>query len=77
MDFKKDEVKTLIEKLDLKLASEDRDKESKQLLKAVMRTFLPAADSLLEIMILHLPPSKTAQKNRAETLYEDPQDDRI
>ncbi|KAL2274623.1 hypothetical protein FJTKL_03045 [Diaporthe vaccinii] len=77
MNFKKEEIKTLLEKLDLKLAPEDRDKEGKQLLKAVMRTFLPAADSLLEMMILHLPSPKTAQKYRAETLYEGPQDDKI
>ncbi|KAK4235862.1 P-loop containing nucleoside triphosphate hydrolase protein [Achaetomium macrosporum] len=75
MNFKKDEVATLLEKLNLKLPAEDRDKEGKQLLKAVMRTFLPAADCLLEMMILHLPSPVTAQKYRAETLYEGPPDD--
>ncbi|KAJ5002939.1 fermentation associated protein, partial [Colletotrichum sp. SAR 10_99] len=75
MNFKKDEVTTLLSKLDLKLATEDKDKEGKQLLKAVMRTFLPAADALLEMMILHLPSPVTAQKYRAETLYEGPPDD--
>ncbi|KAH8681163.1 P-loop containing nucleoside triphosphate hydrolase protein [Xylariales sp. PMI_506] len=75
MNFKKDEVATLLSKLDLKLSTEDRDKEGKQLLKAVMRTFLPAADALLEMMILHLPSPITAQKYRAETLYEGPADD--
>ncbi|CAN8103197.1 unnamed protein product [Discula destructiva] len=77
MNFKKEETAALLEKLDLKLAPEDRDKEGKQLLKVVMRTFLPAADSLLEMMIFHLPSPKTAQKYRAETLYEGPQDDKI
>ncbi|KAI1753947.1 P-loop containing nucleoside triphosphate hydrolase protein [Xylaria castorea] len=75
MNFKKDEIATLLSKLELKLPSEDRDKEGKQLLKAVMRTFLPAADSLLEMMILHLPSPVTAQKYRCETLYEGPPDD--
>ena len=75
MNFKKDETNTLLEKLNLKLATADRDKEGKQLLKAVMRTFLPAADCLLEMMILHLPSPVTAQKYRAETLYEGPPDD--
>ncbi|KAJ3571253.1 hypothetical protein NPX13_g5447 [Xylaria arbuscula] len=75
MNFKKDEVATLLSKLDLKLPAEDREKEGKQLLKAVMRTFLPAADSLLEMMILHLPSPVTAQKYRVETLYEGPPDD--
>ncbi|KAJ6444324.1 elongation factor 2 [Purpureocillium lavendulum] len=75
MNFKKEETATLLEKLNLKLTPDDRQKEGKQLLKAVMRTFLPAADSLLEMMILHLPSPVTAQKYRAETLYEGPLDD--
>ncbi|KAK8052125.1 elongation factor 2 [Apiospora rasikravindrae] len=75
MNFKKDEVTTLLSKLDLKLEAADKDKEGKQLLKAVMKTFLPAADSLMEMMILHLPSPVTAQKYRVETLYEGPQDD--
>ncbi|KAK3391046.1 P-loop containing nucleoside triphosphate hydrolase protein [Podospora didyma] len=75
MNFKKDEITTLLEKLDLKLTPDDREKEGKQLLKAVMRTFLPAADCLLEMMILHLPSPVTAQRYRVETLYEGPLDD--
>lgn len=75
MNFKKDEVATLLDKLNLKLPPDDREKEGKQLLKAVMRTFLPAADCLLEMMILHLPSPVTAQKYRVETLYEGPPDD--
>lgn len=75
MNFKKDEVATLLEKLSIKLAADDKDKEGKQLLKVIMRTFLPAADALMEMMILHLPSPVTAQKYRAETLYEGPPDD--
>ena len=75
MNGKKEETATLVEKLEIKLASEDRDKEGKALLKIVMRKFLPAADALLEMMILHLPSPVAAQKYRMETLYEGPQDD--
>ncbi|RYP71444.1 hypothetical protein DL771_004811 [Monosporascus sp. 5C6A] len=75
MNFKKEEIKTLLSKLELKLPPADADKEGKQLLKAVMKAFLPAADSLLEMMILHLPSPTTAQKYRVETLYEGPMDD--
>lgn len=75
MNFKTDEIPTLLEKLSIKLAPEDKEKEGKQLLKVVMRTFLPAADALLEMLILHLPSPVTAQKYRAETLYEGPPDD--
>ncbi|RYP62218.1 hypothetical protein DL769_007407 [Monosporascus sp. CRB-8-3] len=75
MNFKKEEISTLLSKLELKLPPADADKEGKQLLKAVMKAFLPAADSLLEMMILHLPSPVTAQKYRVETLYEGPMDD--
>ncbi|EKG14260.1 Translation elongation factor EFG/EF2 [Macrophomina phaseolina MS6] len=75
MNFKKEEIPTLLEKLEIKLTSEERDLEGKQLLKVVMRKFLPAADALLEMMILHLPSPATAQKYRMETLYEGPHDD--
>jgi elongation factor 2 len=75
MNFKKDEIPTLLEKLNIKLSPDDKEKEGKQLLKVVMRTFLPAADALMEMMILHLPSPVTAQKYRAETLYEGPPDD--
>ena len=75
MNFKKDEIPKLLEKLEIKLNSEERDLEGKQLLKVVMKKFLPAADALLEMMIIHLPSPTTAQKYRMETLYEGPQDD--
>jgi len=75
MNFKKEETAALLEKLNLKLPVADKDKEGKQLLKVVMRTFLPAADCLLEMMIFHLPSPVTAQRYRVETLYEGPMDD--
>lgn len=75
MNSKKAEIANVLEKLSIKLPQEDREKEGKQLLKVVMRTFLPAADALMEMMILHLPSPVTAQKYRAETLYEGPPDD--
>jgi elongation factor 2 len=75
MNFKKEEVATLLEKLEIKLTVDERALEGKQLLKVVMRKFLPAAEALLEMMIIHLPSPVTAQKYRAETLYEGPMDD--
>ena len=75
MNFKKDEIQTLLSKLEIKLSTEEKDLEGKQLLKVIMRKFLPAADALLEMMCIHLPSPITAQKYRAETLYEGPTDD--
>jgi len=72
---KKEEVQTLVGKLEIKLTNDEKDLEGKQLLKVVMRKFLPCAEALLEMIVLHLPSPITAQKYRAETLYEGPMDD--
>jgi elongation factor 2 len=75
MNFKKDETTNILAKLDIVLKGEEKDLEGKALLKVVMRKFLPAADALLEMMVIHLPSPATAQQYRAETLYEGPPDD--
>lgn len=75
MNFKKEEIPVLLEKLEIHLKAEEKELEGKALLKLVMRKFLPAADALLEMIILHLPSPVTAQAYRAETLYEGPADD--
>ncbi|BAO39040.1 elongation factor 2 [Kluyveromyces marxianus] len=75
MNFKKDEIPVLLEKLEIVLKGDEKELEGKALLKVVMRKFLPAADALLEMIILHLPSPVTAQNYRAEQLYEGPSDD--
>ncbi|KAK9456599.1 P-loop containing nucleoside triphosphate hydrolase protein [Dipodascopsis uninucleata] len=75
MNFKKDQIPVLLEKLEINLKGDEKDLEGKALLKVVMRKFLPAADALLEMMVLHLPSPVTAQAYRAESLYEGPPDD--
>lgn len=77
MKFKKDETAKMIQKLDIKLDSEDKDKEGKPLLKAVMRRWLPAGEVLLQMIAIHLPSPVTAQKYRCELLYEGPPDDDV
>lgn len=75
MNFKKEETAALLEKLEIQLKGEEKELEGKPLLKVVMRKFLPAADALLEMIVIHLPSPVTAQSYRAETLYEGPADD--
>ncbi|KAM9831884.1 elongation factor 2 [Neosynchiropus ocellatus] len=75
MNFNHESVKKMLEKLDIKLDNEDKDKEGKPLLKAVMRQWLPAGEALLQMITIHLPSPVTAQKYRCELLYEGPADD--
>lgn len=78
MNFRKEEYLKLIEKLNIKILPEDKDKiepGGKPLMKAVMKAWLPAGDTLLSMIGIHLPSPVTAQKYRAEMLYEGPHDD--
>jgi len=75
MNYKKDSIFGMLEKLEVKLNSEEKELEGKALLKVVMRKFLPAGDSLLEMIVINLPSPATAQRYRVETLYEGPMDD--
>ncbi|KAI6007135.1 P-loop containing nucleoside triphosphate hydrolase protein [Pisolithus albus] len=63
-NFKKDQIGPMCEKLEIKLTQEERDQEGKTLLKTIMRKFLPAGDSLLEMIVIHLPSAATAQRYR-------------
>ena len=47
----------------------------KPLLKVMMRKWLPAGETLLQMICIHLPSPVTAQKYRMEMLYEGPHDD--
>jgi elongation factor 2 len=75
MNFQKDKIGPMLEKLEVKLGQDERELEGKALLKVVMRKFLPAGDSLLEMIVINLPSPATAQRYRCETLYEGPMDD--
>jgi len=75
MNYKKEMIATLLEKLKIDLRPEDKDKDGKQLLKVVMRTWLPAGETLLQMIAIHLPSPVVAQKYRMEMLYEGPHDD--
>ncbi|CAH1796222.1 unnamed protein product [Owenia fusiformis] len=75
MNFKKDFTNKLLEKLNIKLTQEEKELEGKPLLKRIMQKWLPAGETLLQMICIHLPSPVTAQKYRMELLYEGPKDD--
>jgi elongation factor 2 len=75
MDGAKAKYEKMLTALNVPLTSDEKDQEGKVLLKTVMRKFLPAADALLEMLVMHLPSPVVAQKYRVGTLYEGPEDD--
>ncbi|GKA61047.1 elongation factor 2 [Tanacetum coccineum] len=75
MNDKKDELWRMLENVDVKMKSEEKELMGKPLMKRVMQNWLPASTALLEMMIYHLPSPHTAQRYRVENLYEGPLDD--
>ncbi|KAJ7264851.1 eukaryotic translation elongation factor 2 [Mycena haematopus] len=68
-------IDSILEKLEITLTQTERSAEGKELLNTIMQKFLPAGDSLLEMIVIHLPSPTTAQRYRVESLYEGPMDD--
>jgi len=83
MNFKKEQTEKLLGKLTTAngklvkdvLKAEEKELEGKPLMKCVMRNWLPAGDAMFQMIVIHLPSPVTAQKYRAELLYEGPHDD--
>jgi elongation factor 2 len=75
MNEKDEEVAKLTLSTGVKLKGDDKDLKGKPLMKAFMRTWLPAGDTLLQMIAIHLPSPVTSQAYRMELLYEGPQDD--
>merc|ERR1712066_120243 len=75
MNEKDEEVAKLTISTGVKLKGDDKDLKGKPLMKAFMRTWLPAGDTLLQMIAIHLPSPVTAQSYRCELLYEGPMDD--
>lgn len=70
-----EELKSLAKKLDINLTVEELELTGKDLMVATMKKWLPAGDSMFEMIALHLPSPVEAQKYRMEILYEGPMDD--
>merc|ERR1719428_796395 len=83
MNFKKEQTEKLLGKLTTAsgklvkdvLKTEEKELEGKPLMKVVMRNWLPAGEAMFQMIVIHLPSPVTAQKYRAELLYEGPPDD--
>jgi len=83
MNFKKDQTEKLLSKLTTAdgkkvadiLKADEKEMEGKPLMKCVMRNWLPAGEAMFQMIVIHLPSPVTAQKYRAELLYEGPPDD--
>ncbi len=69
------EAIALAEKLGVEFVSADKELEKKALFKICMKKWLPAGDTLLQMIAIHLPSPVTAQAYRAAMLYEGPKDD--
>ena len=74
MTDKKERYEKMLTSLGVTLKSEDRELNGKALLKRVMQKWLPAGDAVLEMIVLHLPSPRDAQKYRTDMLYEGPLD---
>jgi elongation factor 2 len=61
--------------LEVNITSEDRKLIGKPLLKCIFQKWINAADTIIEMMVMHLPSPVQAQRYRAAYLYEGPQDD--
>jgi len=75
MNDKTEIYQKMIKKLNIEIPKDARELTGKPLLKRVMQTWLPAAETLLRMIVNHLPSPATAQAYRAENLYAGPADD--
>ncbi len=75
LNAKKDVYEPILKKLNITLKTEEVDLQGKYMVRKIMSKWINASDALLEMIILHLPSPKIAQKYRTLYLYEGPMDD--
>ena len=75
MGKKKEVYEKMLKKLNVKIPKDAEDFVEKPLLKRIMQTWLPAAESLLQMIVNHLPSPVESQPYRCEQLYPGPQTD--
>jgi len=65
----------MLKTIGVTLKGDEKDLMDKPLIKRIMQKWLPAADGLMEMMVIHLPSPRKAQAYRVTSLYEGPMDD--
>ncbi|KAH6911472.1 hypothetical protein BKA70DRAFT_1370669 [Coprinopsis sp. MPI-PUGE-AT-0042] len=65
-------LSSILEKLNVRLLQHENTLEGTALLKIIMHRFLPLENSILEMVVLHLPSPVTAQVHRVGALDEGP-----
>lgn len=75
MNDKKQKIIKMMDSVGVVLKGEEKELVGKPLLKRVMQKWLPAADAVLEMIVVHLPSPVAAQKYRVDNLYTGPLDD--
>jgi len=75
MSEKQKKIEKMLTAIGVTLKPDEAQLVGKPLLKRVMTKWLPSADALLEMIVVHLPSPRTAQKYRCAVLYDGPQDD--
>jgi elongation factor 2 len=76
MAEKHGKVNKMLKAIGVELKTEEKELVGKALLKRVMQKWLPAGETILEMIVLHLPSPTRAQKYRVDTLYDGPLDDK-
>lgn len=75
MNDKEAKYKKMMNAVGVVLKKDEQELKGKPLLKRVMQKWLPAADAVLEMIVVHLPSPVAAQKYRVGSLYDGPLDD--
>jgi elongation factor 2 len=76
MNDKHQKVAKMLKAIGVELKGEEKELTGKALLKRAMQKWLPAGDTVLEMIVCHMPSPAKAQKYRVDTLYEGPLDDK-
>mmetsp|Transcript_20308 Transcript_20308/g.30015 ORF Transcript_20308/g.30015 Transcript_20308/m.30015 type:complete len:860 (+) Transcript_20308:59-2638(+) len=77
MEEKKQKIERMLKGIGVELKGDEKDLVGKPQLKRVMQKWLPAADAILEMIVVHLPSPQQAQRYRVDNLYDGPLDDEM